>query len=354
MQITGYWYPANSSARYNAELHAEGTQYTLNIVDNDPRQGDIASLSVSNRVGNIPRKITFADGSILETQANDQIDHLLQETDHSDGKLHFLHVLETHWRWIATALFLTVIISFSSIYWGLPWASEKLAYAMPIAVSESVSRGSLEIMDDYILKPSQLSSARQQEIRKHFQKVLLSVQSEKFKYKLYFRQFKGLPNAFALPSGEVVITDALINMADNQQEIDAVLLHEIGHVVHRHGLQQIIHSSIVTIAVTMITGDATAIQQMVVALPVFLLESHYSRENESDADEYAFKQMVKLGIDPISFAQIFEKMTKEKNDGEASSSANNIEKYSEFISTHPSSPRRMQRAREYSAKYFQK
>lgn len=102
----------------------------------------------------------------------------------------------------------------------------------------------------------------------------------------------------------------------------------------------------------MITGDATAIQGMVVALPVFLLESHYSRENESDADEYAFENMVKLGIDPIYFADIFEKMTEDKNATTPSPLSKDVEKYSEFISTHPSSPRRMQRAREYSAQYF--
>lgn len=358
MQITGYWYPANSSARYDAELHADDTQYTLKTVDNDDQQGDIASISVSDRVGSIPRKITLYDGSIFETQSNDSIDHLLQKIDHGDGDLHFLHVLETHWRWIGVALLLTIAIGFSTIRWGLPWVSEELAYAMPIKVSETVSEGTLEFMDKYVLEPSQLPKSRQQKIRDNFKKIALSTPSEGFKYKLYFRKFKNLPNAFALPSGEIVITDALIEMADNQAEIDAVLLHEMGHVVHRHGLQQIIHSSIVTIAVTMIVGDATAIQEMLVALPVFLLESHYSRENETDADEYAFEQMVKLGIDPIYFASMFEKMTdSEKNKAAPKTddeSGSIVEEYSEFISTHPSSSRRMQRAREYSARYFHK
>ena len=72
-----------------------------------------------------------------------------------------------------------------------------------------------------------------------------------------------------MPSGEIIITDKLIEMADNQQEIDSILLHEIGHVVHRHGLQQIIHGSLITIAITMIAGDAAAIEEMVVALPYF-------------------------------------------------------------------------------------
>jgi len=345
MQITGYWYPVDSSARYNAQLHTDGTHYTLKIEDNDDLQGVIASITVSDRVGNIPRKMTLEDQSIFESQNNDEVDRLLQESKHRDGSLHFLHILETRWQWIATAFFLTIAISFVSIRWGLPWASEKLAYAMPMSVSEKVSEGSLEIMDKYVLKPSKLPETRQKAIREHFEKVLLSAQSEKFHYKLYFRDLKNTPNAFALPSGQIIITDKLIEMADNQQEIDSVLLHEIGHVVHRHGLQQLIHGSIITIAITMFAGDATAIEEMVVALPVFLLESHYSRSHESEADEYAFKQMVKLGIDPIYFANMFGKMVEKE-------SSDTVEKYGEFLSTHPSSPRRMQRAREYSAKYF--
>ncbi len=234
---------------------------------------------------------------------------------------------------------------------------------MPISVSEKVSESTLEILDEYILEPSELPETRQKAIREHFEKKLLSVQSENFHYKLYFRQLQDIPNAFALPSGQIIITDKLIEMADNQSELDSVLLHEMGHVVHRHGLQQIIHGSIVTIAVTMMVGDATAIEEMVVALPVFLLESHYSRHHESEADEYAFKQMVQLGIDPIHFASMFAKIEKleegdlEEGDNsgksdDSSKSSDTVEGYGEFLSTHPSSPQRMQRAREYSAKYF--
>ncbi len=351
--LAGYWYPVNSSARYAAELHsADGIHYTLTIEANDEQQGMLTSISVSDRVGNIPRKITLEDRSIFETLNNDKVDRLLQEAGHKDGSLHFLHIAETHWHWVITAIVLTIGISFASIYWGLPWASEKLAYAMPISVSEKVSEGTLELMDKYILEPSELSATRRKAIREHFEKTLLSVQAEKFHYQLYFRQLQDMPNAFALPSGKIIITDKLIEMANNQAEIDSVLLHEIGHVVHRHGLQQIIHGSIVTIAVTMLIGDVTAIEEMVVALPTFLLESNYSRGSESEADEYAFKQMVRLGIDPIYFAKMFAKMEELEEDDNSSESKDTAEEYSEYLSTHPSSPRRMQRAREYSAKYF--
>ena len=354
MQITGYWYPKGSSARYDAEMHWQDKRYTLVIANHDDIQGSVDKLSVSNRVGNIPRRLTLADGSVFVTKNNNVIDQLIAETDHKDGALHFLHILETHKRWIATAFVLMLIISFVSIQWGLPWLSKKLAYAMPIAISEQISSGSLDLMDGDVLKPSQLPQEQQDKIREHFEKVLLSTQTEGFHYQLYFRQLDNIPNAFALPSGDVIISDALIKLADNQQEIDSVLLHEIGHVVHRHGLQQVIHSSFIAAAVMMLAGDTSGVQEMIIALPVFLLESQYSRENETEADNYAFEQMVKLGIDPIYFANMFEKMTDTEDDDSSleKQSTGIIDQYGEFISTHPSSPQRMKKAREYSKKHF--
>ncbi len=361
MQIKGYWYPANSAARYPATLNIQADQFSLVISDQDNLVGKVNTLSVSDRVGNITRKIGLYDQSIFETQANDQIDQLLLNLNHKDKKLHFLHHLETHWHWIATALLLTVVASFSTVYWGLPWASEKLAYSMPKVVSEKVSEGTLDILDKVLLEPSKLDKQQQASIRQHFEETLLSIQakdnldiSQSANYQLKFRQLDDIPNALALPSGTIIITDALINMADNQAEIDSVLLHEIGHIESRHGLQQIIHSSIVTIGLAMMIGDTTAVEEMLIALPTLLLQSHYSRKHETEADNYAFEKMIQLNIDPIHFAHLFEKMLawEEQDTATPSRPDEDEQDKANLLSTHPSSPERIQRAREYSKQYF--
>ncbi|MDM8567985.1 hypothetical protein QUF50_00425, partial [Thiotrichales bacterium HSG1] len=168
MQITGHWYPTGSSARYVAELSTDNIHYTLTVPDRTDLQGMISNISVSDRLGNIPRKITLQDGSIFETQSNDTIDWLLKKIGHKDNSLHFLHVLETNLIWIATALVLTITLTFAGIRWGLPWASEKIAYAMPISVSEQISTGTMELLDEYILEPSELPETRKQSIQEHF------------------------------------------------------------------------------------------------------------------------------------------------------------------------------------------
>jgi len=64
-------------------------------------------------------------------------------------------------------------------------------------------------------------------------------------------------------------------MAEKPEELDAILLHEIGHVVNRHGMRQVIQLSALTILLILVVGDVGAVEEWTLALPGFLLESNY-------------------------------------------------------------------------------
>ncbi len=353
--ITGWLYPADSSARSEAGLSANGGLFTVTCDSQAPVHGNIRELVVSQRVGNIPRKITLPDKSLFETTDNAAVDALLAATGHSAHRAGILHILESRWQWIAIALLATLLTGFAVLRWGMPLASKELAFAMPATATEIISAQTLELLDRAILEESALPVEEQQRIRQHFETTLLPLQHENFTYRLHFRRMSDIPNAFALPAGDIVITDRLIELADSQEEIDSILLHEIGHVVHRHGLQQVLHSSFLTIAIIMISGDVTATGNIAVALPVFLLESHYSRENETEADHYAFEHMMEAGIDPVHFSTIMEKIS---NAMESDSKGNEISiderddaDSLKYLSTHPSTPERVLQAEKYSREF---
>ena len=226
---------------------------------------------------------------------------------------------------------------------------------MPASATQIISGQALEILDRTILEESALPEEEQQRIREHFKTTLLPLQHEPFNYRLHFRRMSDVPNAFALPAGDIIITDRLVELADSQDEIDAVLLHEIGHVVHRHGLQQVLHSSLLTIAIVMISGDVSATGNIAIALPVFLLESHYSREDETEADRYAFERMMEAGIDPVHFSTIMAKIShnpdSEPEGAEQDSERRDNSNLLQYLSTHPSTPERMSQAERYSREY---
>jgi Zn-dependent protease with chaperone function len=353
--IKGWLYPADSSARSEAGLSASGDLFTLTCEGQTAVTGGIRELNVSQRIGNIPRKITLPDRSLFETTDNDAVDELLVATGHNARRAGVLHLLESRWQWIAAALLITLFTGYATVRWGMPWTSRELAFAMPASAAGIISEQTLEILDRSVLEKSRLPAAEQQRIRGRFETVLLPLQHENFRYRLHFRRMSGIPNAFALPAGDIIVTDRLIELADNQEEIDAVLLHEVGHVVHRHGLQQVLHSSLLTLAIIAISGDVSATSNVAVALPVFLLQSHYSREDEAEADRYAFERMAEAGIDPVHFSTILEKISRAPDSQSNSEDGNGDRQHDadllKYLSTHPSTPERRLQAERYSRKF---
>ncbi|MGI9316855.1 MAG: M48 family metallopeptidase, partial [bacterium] len=332
MEVNGFWFPAGSSNRQPARLILSGKKYVLRIGDSTSGEGSFSALKISRRVGNIPRKITFNNQSVFETTDNESIDEWIRLLP---GKYQagWAHRLESRWHWIALAMMAVVVFMFAASRWGLPWVSQVIARNVPDVIVERISSGSLELLDDWILQPSELS---EQKKRKLIERFSQNLSSEDGGYTLRFRKL-GMPNALALPSGDLIITDRFALLA-TLEEFDAVMLHEIGHVRMRHGLQQLVRSSIVTFIVAMIAGEPSGLEEVIIALPVFLLQSHYSRAHEAEADDFALNAMIERNIDPIHFARIMQKLedfhTEEPGTDkkESGGSAANI---TDYLSSHP-------------------
>ena len=355
MKLTGVWFPANSASSYDASLSLDASKMYLLSHSEQKIPGDVEGLSFSDRIGNIPRKITLADGSIFQTNDNDSVDEWLKGNDHNDAKSGWIHSLETNLRWISAALVFTILIGFVAIKYGLPWASNSIAHKLPPSTSIAMSNGTLKTLDKYILKPTQMSEAKQAEIQARFKKLVSTTTQEGFEYELLFRKMRNTANAFALPSGSIVVTDRLIEIVTNPDEFDAILLHEIGHITQRHSMRQVIQSSALTVAVVMWTGDTSAIDEWATALPIFLMQSSYSQGFETESDVYAFERMIELGIDPIHFGNGLNRITNDayKDDPKLKEASERMEKVAEYFSSHPSTEGRAKLSQEYSERFKQ-
>lgn len=359
-QIEGYWYAPLNSERFAASLIITAGHYQL-VVDGETRlRGEFQEIDVSDRTGNIARRLTFPDSSLFESQDNDGIDAVLDLTNHSAAGIGLLHRLESSWRWVIAGVFVTVFATFGFFKWGLPALSGHVARSLPVGVHESVAAGSMQLLDKFWFEESTLSQAEQDRIQARFDNLIRPLDQENFNFRLYFRQMGGLPNALALPSGEIIVTDALARLADPQEELDAVLMHEIGHVLERHGMQHVVQASTIALIVTLAVGDVSATGDLIVGVPTFLLQSNYSRASESSADQFAFRELTRQGIDPAHFATIILKLSnagkpvldkKKTNDDDSPETQDQAEK-ADYLSTHPDSLSRARKAREYSEKHF--
>ena len=156
-------------------------------------------------------------------------------------------------------------------------------------------------------------------------------------YRVEFRNAPGIgANAFAIPGGTVVVTDQLIDALDDDREFDAVVAHEIGHQRQRHALRQTLRGSAVAIVAAFFAGDVSSAGAIVIAVPTFLLTSHYSRGFEDEADRYAFDLLSAHEESPHWFAEAMRRL-------EAAHGAHR-RGISAYVSTHPDTADRIDAA----------
>ncbi len=119
------------------------------------------------------------------------------------------------------------------------------------------------------------------------------------------------PNAFALPGGTVVLLDELVAAAKDDDEILAVLAHEIGHLHGRHTMRQVLQTSAAGVIVEAVVGDVLSASSYAAALPAFLLEARYSRAFEREADAFGLTLLDRAGIDRAHFVNFLTRMEQE-------------------------------------------
>lgn len=221
------------------------------------------------------------------------------------------------WRLAGLSLVLIVAVLAAGYRWGLPWAVDATVAVMPASAERALGEQVLRGMDADWLKPSRLSPTRQRDWRERWAAALARARTgggpavpEHFE--IHFRDGgKALgPNAFALPGGDIVITDALLELLDDEPDaVTTVLAHEIGHVRHRHGLRLVLRAGAVSVVASVIVGDFSA---LLAAAPAVLASNAYSRDNEREADRYGRALARAGGADTSRMAVFFERLAKRR------------------------------------------
>ncbi len=143
-----------------------------------------------------------------------------------------------------------------------------------------------------------------------------------------------VPNAFALPDGQIYINTGLLALLENEAQLAAVLAHEVQHAAGHHGLlsyRSIRHKAIAG----MVLGPLTlGVGDYFLARSVY----GYSRDLESEADRLGLKKMVAAGYDPNEMIEMLD-LLGEDPEGERP------ERKSSKWSTHPELQARAEAAR---------
>lgn len=304
-------------------LQVEGPGLTLSL--------DLDRVAVRPRLGNTPRALDLPGGARLEVDDNDAVDLALRES----GRGHVARLvaaLERHWHSAALAVLFTIAAGVGLVAWGVPRLADHVARALPRDLERALGSGALDGMDREVLEPSALPEAERADLRDLFARVTpLGPEGEG--YRLVFRAGGAVgANAFALPDGTVVVTDELVGMAQNDDELLGVLAHEVGHVVHHHAMRQLLQSSATALLIASVTGDVASGSSLAAGLPAMLLQTHYSRGFEMEADDHAARWMRAHRIDPAHLADLLVRMEAEGGPD-----------LPPYLSTHPATADRMAR-----------
>jgi predicted Zn-dependent protease len=144
-------------------------------------------------------------------------------------------------------------------------------------------------------------------------------------------------NAFALPGGQVFITDALLSRLQTEDQLAGVLSHEVTHVLARHSAQQIAKSDLtngLVGAVGVAAGTADAAQTA--AMIGQLVNMKYGRDDETQSDEIGVCLMTAAGYDPQGMVEVMQILQQASGGGSQP----------EFLSTHPNPENRIARIQD--------
>lgn len=292
-------------------------------------------LSVSPRIGDAGRFVKLKGGGQCYCSDHGFLDQLPQEFV-SEGPVAWL---ENHISAAITSIVVVAAVLLLGYIYVLPAVARSVLDRVPVEAEATLGRNIMTWFDDKKwLQPSSIDPERRDVLKDSFKQFIEGLAMSP-RMKLEFRDSKMLgPNAFALPGGTIVLTDELVKLAQSDEEILAVLAHEAGHVEKRHAMRHILQNSFVALAAATVTSDVHSAGAAFTGLPAILLQKKYSRELETEADDFAIALMKKHDISPDAFAGILEKLGKETG---------SAQRYS-YLSTHPLITERIERAREAS------
>lgn len=133
------------------------------------------------------------------------------------------------------------------------------------------------------------------------------------------------PNAFVLPGAKVAVHSGLFQVATNNNELAAVLGHEMGHVVARHANERASQQAVTGFAIDLLTngGEKQGLARALGLGAQFGVLLPYGREHELESDRLGVRYAHAAGYDPNGALTLWQKM------GALGGSP------PEFLSTHP-------------------
>jgi len=309
------WYDGFSPRARDVQLRIDGERLLV-----EPREPDrptlaypIARVRWPERRTHGQRQTDLPDGSLIQHTDAGEWDAWWARQGFVDS---FVVGWQQSWRAVLVAVLVTLVLLGVLWAWGVPWASARIAAQLPAPLEQRIGQESRARLESLFLQPSQLGADEQQALRERWRAMVRRAHPEGDApaHGLFFHASPALgPNAFALPAGQIVVTDELVQLLHDRPEVlMGVIAHELGHVQHRDGLDMLVRATFISAVVGVVFGDMGS---FVAAVPAALLSQSYSRDAERRADRYAAELLHANGVPPAIMATLFERLRAQRPAG---------------------------------------
>lgn len=331
MSVAAVHYDGRSSAR--RQVLIEGEAGGIHVVgEGIDVRWMLKDVRISPRVGDSARLLYLPDGSQCETTDNEGVDRMLARL--APARWFSLHKMERSAAYALVALALTGLVAWAIVAHGIPALAKEVAMQLPSSTERLVGSDALRALDETLLAPSALPPEQQARLRQ----LVSAMAGQAPDLRLELRAGRKLgANALALPSGVIVLTDELVELAADDEELIAVLAHEVGHIRQRHLLRLVLQNSAAVVFISLALGDLSSLTSLAAALPTLLLQMKYSREFEVEADDFALEFLAARGIRGEKFAALLARIEGKRVSGSRAT---------DYLSTHPDTRKRIDRARQ--------
>ncbi|WP_056332707.1 M48 family metallopeptidase [Massilia sp. Leaf139] len=341
MMIAAHFYDGRSARLHSVDVNAaDGFIVLRGDVERSYAAG---ATRIAEPFAHAPTVLYFDDGARCEVPGAEPGQALRDALGYRPSRV----VRLTDHTWAALlALALLVALLFATVTWGVPALATRIADGLPPSVDRALGETALKALNaSGKLEESRLSDQWQAEVRA----VLPRVVPADMRVRLLLRnsRFFG-PNALALPDGTIIMTDQMVRLIvgprgsfgeAERAQLAGILAHEIGHVRMRHSTRMLASSSLTAALAASVFGDFST----VAALPAVLLRMSYSRDKETEADEYAIAVMRARGISTLPLADLHDRLAGRKKPDSKQGAW--VSEAIRFVASHPVSAERSARLR---------
>ncbi len=268
----------------------------------------LREIQIGERVGATNRLLGLPHGASVEVLDNTAFDAALRSCGVRTAE-QGIGFLENRWRYALLLGFSALAAVVLFLQFGLPALSTRAVALIPASADTYIGEDTLRVLDKTTFGPSRLPAARQAQLTAEFAEITHDFPWTGAPPKLVFRAGGRIhANAIALPSGMVVLTDELVALSKDDNELRGVLAHEVGHVVHRHAMRMLVQSSTSTLVLAGVFGDVSGAAPLTAAAPAILVNAAYSRDFERQADDFAFTWMARHHIPPEQLGELLQRL----------------------------------------------